>query len=102
MAAREVKTPPFSVAARVEAGVLLRRLQQGETLSLPHGRPLPVIGRRCHELRVHDETVTWRLVVRVDPDAILILEVFAKKTQTLPASVIDTCKRRLSAYDRIK
>lgn len=28
----EVKTPPFSQRARVEAGFLLRRLQQGEVL----------------------------------------------------------------------
>ncbi len=32
----EVKTPPFSFGARIEAGVLLRRLQRGENLSLPH------------------------------------------------------------------
>jgi hypothetical protein len=32
----EVKTPPFSADARIEAGVLLRRLQRGEKLSLPH------------------------------------------------------------------
>ena len=34
----EVKTPPFSAEARLEAGFLLRRLQQGEKLSLPHSR----------------------------------------------------------------
>ena len=37
----EVKTPPFSAEARVEAGFLLRRLQQGETLGLPQSRPMP-------------------------------------------------------------
>jgi hypothetical protein len=31
----EVKTPPFSKEARLEAGFLLRRLQAGEKLSLP-------------------------------------------------------------------
>jgi len=31
----EVKTPPFSQNGRIEAGFLLRRLQQGEMLSLP-------------------------------------------------------------------
>lgn len=31
----EVKTPPFSEPARLEAGFLLRRLQQGHTLALP-------------------------------------------------------------------
>jgi len=54
----EIKTPPFTADARVEAGVLLRRLQRGEGLSLPHSRPMRDIGRRCHELRVPDEDQT--------------------------------------------
>jgi phage-related protein len=95
----EVKTPPFSQAARVEAGFLLRKLQDGETLSLPHSRPMPSIGSRCHELRVNDRNTTWRIVYRVDPDAIVILEVFKKTTAKTPVSVIDTCKRRLRMYD---
>ena len=76
----EVKSPPFSAQARLEAGVMLRRLQRGEQLGMPHSRPLAIIGRRCHELRVVDKDVTWRIVYRVDPDAIIILEVFAKKS----------------------
>jgi len=55
----EIKTPPFSYDARIEAGVLLRRLQRGESLELPHSRPMPSIGRRCHELRIPDENLTW-------------------------------------------
>jgi hypothetical protein len=41
----EIKTPPMSSRARVEAGYLLRRLQRGESLSLPESRPMPAIGR---------------------------------------------------------
>lgn len=95
----EVKTPPFSQAARIEAGFLLRRLQQGENLELPHSRPMPSIGPRCHELRINDQNVTWRIMYRVDHDAIVILEVFKKSTAKTPAHVIDTCKRRLRMYD---
>lgn len=98
----EIKTPPLSRAARIEAGVLLGKLQGGETLSMPHSRPMPVIGPRCHELRVNDERKTWRIMVRVDPDALLILEVFAKKTPKTPPDVIEACKRRLRAYDKEK
>lgn len=47
---REIKTPPFSSEARVEAGYLLRRLQKGERLNLPYSRPMPTIGSACHEL----------------------------------------------------
>lgn len=50
----EVKTPPFSQAARIEAGFLLRQLQAGKNLELPRSRPMPSIGPRCHELRIND------------------------------------------------
>jgi phage-related protein len=97
--ASEVKTPPFSASARLEAGVLLRRLQRGESLGMPHSRPMPAIGRRCHELRIPDKQVTWRVVYRIDVDAIVIGVVFAKKTARTPEVVIATCQRRFRVYD---
>jgi len=95
----EIKTPPFSSTARLEAGYLLRRLQQGDTPAMPHSRPLPSIGPRCHELRINDERTTWRIIYRIDSDAIVILEVFSKKSRTMPKMIIDVCKRRLREYD---
>jgi phage-related protein len=95
----EVKTPPFSAAARVEAGFLLRRLQRGELLSMPHSRPMPTIGPRCHELRIVDADATWRIIYRLDSDAIVIAEVFAKKTPQTPKAVLDKSRRRLKEYD---
>jgi phage-related protein len=50
----------------VEVGVLLRRLQRGESLGMPHSRPMPSVGRRCHELRIVDEAVIWRVMYRID------------------------------------
>jgi phage-related protein len=95
----EVRTPPFSSAARIEAGWLLRRPQRGETLGLPHSRPMPRIGSRCHELRVNDADASWRIVYRSDRDAIVIADVFRKTTRITPTSVIQNCIRRLGAYD---
>lgn len=95
----EVKSPPLSAPARVEAGVLLRRLQAGESIGLPASRPMSGIGRRCHELRVRDAEATWRIVYRIDADAIVIADVFEKTSRTTPKTVIDTCRRRLAAYD---
>lgn len=95
----EVKTPPFSCAARFEAGALLRRLQKGERLSLPQSRPMPSIGPRCHELRINDEQVTWRIIYRTDHDALVILEIFDKKTSKTPPGVVDICKTRIRAYN---
>jgi phage-related protein len=94
----EVKTPPFSEEARIEAGFLLRRLQQGEKLGLPHSRPMPVIGEQCHELRVTDRDRNWRIVYHVALDAVVILEVFSKKTDSTPTLVLKTCRQRLAAY----
>jgi phage-related protein len=97
--AGEVRTPPFSKDARVEAGFLLRRLQRGENLSMPHARPMPSVGRRCLELRVRDERKNWRIMVRVDVDAVVVAEVFEKKSRTTPGNVIAACKDRLKRYD---
>ena len=95
----EIRTPPFSWAARIEAGVLLRRLQRGDALSLPHSRPMPIVGRGCHELRVNDREKTWRIIYRIDSDAIVIAEVFAKTTRATPLAVVKNCRRRLRDYD---
>ncbi|NQV69305.1 MAG: type II toxin-antitoxin system RelE/ParE family toxin [Pseudohongiella sp.] len=95
----EVKTPPLSIAARLEAGYLLRVLQSGHEVTMPHSRPMPSIGRSCHELRITDENRIWRIVYRIDADAIVLLEVFEKKTSKTPKPVIDNCKARLRKYD---
>lgn len=97
----EVKTPPFSAKARIEAGVLLRSLQHGESIPLPHSRPMPSIGKTCHELRIQDANRTWRIVYYIEAQANVILEVFAKTTQQTPHSVIETCKARLRRYSSI-
>ncbi len=99
--AGEIKTPPLSGEARIEAGFLLRRLQRGDVLGLPHSRPMPAIGPRCHELRITDRNQTSRIVYRADADAIVIAEVFSKKTRATPQVVIENAMRRLAAYDKI-
>lgn len=96
--AGEIKTPPFSDAARFEAGMLLRRLQRGETLAMPASRPMSSVGKKCHELRIVDETATWRIVYRLESDAVVILDIFSKKTTKTPKAVIDVCKDRLKRY----
>jgi phage-related protein len=94
----EVKSPPFSAEARLEAGFLLRRLQRGDAIGMPSSRPMPSIGRGCHELRINDGDVTWRIVYHVDDEAIVILEVFKKKSRATPKRVIDICTKRLAHY----
>jgi phage-related protein len=94
----EIKTPPFSEAGRVEAGFLLRRLQQAEVFGLPHSRPMPTVGGQCHELRINVGDHAWRIIYHVEPDAVVILEVFSKKTAATPQQTIETCRKRLAAF----
>jgi phage-related protein len=94
----EVKTPPFSAKGRREAGMLLRLLQEGEKLGMPLAEPLPDVGARCGALRVRDAKHNWRIVYRTDTDAVLILNVYAKKTRKIPDEVIRRCRDRLRRY----
>jgi phage-related protein len=98
----EVHTPPFSRGARVEAGYFLRLLQKGERLAMPHARPMPSIGDRCYELRINDRQKTWRIVYRIDNDAVIIADVFEKKTEQTPQHILETSKKRFKEYDRVK
>jgi phage-related protein len=76
-------------------------LQKGRLLTMPDSRPMPGIGPRCHELRTRDaeSRLTWRIIYRLDSDAVVIAEVFAKKTQKTPPDVIAGCQKRLRRYD---
>lgn len=67
---------------------------------MPLSRPMPTIGANCHELRVHDSEreVEWRLLYCIDDAAIVVLEIFEKKTPQTPETVKKVCRERLSHY----
>jgi len=91
----EIKSPPLSVEARREAGFYLRKLQQGESLSMPVSRPMPSIGTNCHELRIDDRDSFWRIIYKIYDNAIVVLEVFNKKSNQTPKQIINNCKARI-------
>jgi len=95
----EVKTPPFMPEARQEAGMLLGLLQQGERLGMPQAEALTDVCSSCGALRVRDAGHNWRIMYRIDNDAVLVREVYAKKSRKIPKAVIDRCKQRLRDYD---
>ena len=97
----EIKTPPFGPNVRVEAGFLLRRLQRGDSLGLPHSRPMSDIGAGCHELRIVDGSLNWRIMYHIATDAIVILDVFVKKTTATPKFVMAECRKRLAEFQRV-
>lgn len=97
-----IKTPPLSAAARVEAGYFLRCLQHGVAVGMPHCRPMPSIAASVFELRLTDgeANAEWRIIFRIDRDAVVVAHFFQKKTQKTPKTVIDLCSKRLADYDR--
>jgi phage-related protein len=79
--------------------MLLRRLQDGEAIGMPASRPMPSIGPRCHELRVRDAGHYWRIIYRLDPDAIVVPCIFPKRTPKTPTPQIELSRKRLADYD---
>jgi len=65
---------------------------------MPVSRPMPDIGPNCHELRINDDDKTFRIVYYIDPEAVVILGVFLKKTRATPKQTIDVTRKRLRAY----
>ena len=82
-------------------GRIAAAIAGGTKLGLPHSRPMPGIGAHCHELRIVDEGATWRIIYRLDEDAVVVADVFSKKTRQTPGQVIADCRRRLRQYDEL-
>jgi phage-related protein len=97
------QAPPYSQEAKRTTGFLLGLLQEGENIGMPYSKPMPIIGKRCHEIRVYDSgrKVRWRVIYRIDDDAIVIAESFSKKSGRTPKKHIDTAKSRLTYYDAV-
>lgn len=88
----EVKSP--ALGTRAHRGRL--------SAQAPAARRAPFASTiQANELRIQDEGGTWRIVYRLDRDAIVIAEVFQKKTQATPRNVIENCKQRLRQYDEL-
>lgn len=83
-------------AIRHALGRLLRHVQHGRSLSMPHSLPMPIVALGVDELRVKDESGQYRaFVVRKTPRGILVLHVFMKKSRETPRDAIELARRRL-------
>jgi phage-related protein len=94
-----LQSPPLSTEARRRAGRLIDRVQWGEMLPMPFSRPMPSVGPHCHELRIRDGDHDWRVVYRIDADAVVVADVFQKTTRATPRHLIELCQWRLKRYD---
>jgi len=89
----------FPREARQNAGYRLEQLQRGKT---PNDfKPMPAIGKGEEEIRVWDESGTYRVIYTARlKDAVYVLHAFQKKTQTTPKRDLDVARRRFQQLMR--
>ena len=90
----------FSNDAKQDAGYQLDKVQRGE---MPDDyKPMPSIGKGVEEIRIWDETGTYRIVYTARlVDAVYVLHVFKKKTQATSKRDINLAKARFDELMRI-
>ena len=88
----------FPVDARHDAGFQLDKVQRGEQSA--DFKPMPDIGKGVEDLRIWDDTGTYRVVYTAKlADAVYVLHAFQKKTQATSKSDIELAKKR---YNELK
>ena len=84
----------FPDDARQDAGYQLDKVQRGK--SPDDCKPMPSVGKGVQEIRLWDESGTYRVIYTAKiRDAVYVLHAFQKKTQTTSTRDVDIAKRRL-------
>ena len=85
----------FPEGVRMDAGYQIDKVQHGEQPD--DFKPMPSIGRGVEEIRVRDGTGAYRVIYTARlSDRVVVLHVFAKKTQATSTRDIDVAKRRFN------
>ncbi len=83
----------FPEDARHDAGYQLDRLQRG--LQPDDFKPMPTIGRGVEEIRVWDDSRTFRVIYTARlKESVAVLHAFQKKTQQTSKQDLELAKRR--------
>lgn len=83
----------FPEDARHDAGYQLDRVQRGEQPD--DFKPMPSIGKGVEELRVWDDSGTYRVIYTARlADAVYVLHAFQKKTQATARRDVELARKR--------
>ena len=89
----------FPEDARHDAGYQLDQVQRGHQPS--DFKPMPAVGKGVEELRVWDDSGTYRVIyVARLQDAVYVLHAFQKKTKTTSKQDIEVAKSRYAELMR--
>ncbi len=85
----------FPEDAKQDAGYQLDKVQRGERPD--DFKPMPSIGKGVEEIRIWDDSGTYRVVYTARlADAVYVLHAFQKKTQATSKRDIDIAKERFA------
>ena len=91
----------FSEDAKHDAGYQLEKVQRGERPD--DFKPMPSIGHGVEEIRVWDESGTYRVIYTARlADAVYVFHAFQKKTQATAKRDIKLAKERFAQLRRRK
>lgn len=91
----------FPEDARQDAGYQLDKVQRGEQPD--DFKPMPSIGQGVEEIRVWDDSGTYRVIYTARiADAVYVLHAFQKKTQATSRQDIDIAKERFTQLRRCR
>jgi phage-related protein len=89
----------FPKDARQDAGYQLEKVQDGRAPD--DFKPMPSIGKGVEEIRIWDESGTYRVIYTARlKDAVYVLHAFQKKTQATSQRDIDVAKKRFDELMR--
>ena len=89
----------FPKNARQDAGYQLEQVQDGRTPD--DFKPMPSIGKGVEEIRIWDESGTFRVIYTARlKDAVYVLHAFQKKTRSTAKTDIETARRRYAELMR--
>jgi phage-related protein len=87
--------PAFPPAARQDAGHQLYKVQRGEPPD--DFKPVPAVGQGVEEIRVWDETGTYRVIYTARrAEAVSVRHAFPKKTQATSRRDLDLARARFA------
>ncbi|MBT0570961.1 type II toxin-antitoxin system RelE/ParE family toxin [Curvibacter sp. CHRR-16] len=87
----------FPEDAKQDAGYQIDKVQRGEQPD--DFKPMPSIGKGVEEIRIWDESGTYRVVYTARiAEAVIVLHAFQKKTQATPKRDIDIAKERFNKF----
>ncbi|EXI83353.1 MAG: Phage-related protein [Candidatus Accumulibacter appositus] len=89
----------FPEDARHDAGYQLDKVQRGEQAD--DFKPMPSIGRGVEEIRVWDDSGSYRVIYTARlADAVVVLHAFQKKTQATAKRDVELARRRFGELTR--